>query len=452
MVESILTLGERLIGVLEYLGLPTVHVCLRAAGDLSGLGAQAPDRIASVVVSGVWGPPSGLIPFLDRTLWVQGDGSTQARTTVERLAALAGARIYPLASYPDDVWSDTAADRTEELAEVMLAFLSERAQAVGLQPVSCSLEGEVGGVTFRAAGTGTLVVLLPLGLAAQQWEPLLPRLQAHHCTIVLGGRYLAPLSFLEARAAGDYSRMALGALDLALPSAEESVVEVGCGSGALLRHLARRGDIRQITGIDVNPFLLQEAHALATADGLGERLVFLEGSAEAIPLPDNAFDITFSSTLLEEGDTDRMLREMVRVTKPNGRVVAVVRSIDLPWRTNLPLPKGLATKALSPLFDSVTENGCADGSLARRLHNAGLGHVRGGPDWSWVGPSEPFWPTREALLFGRLTQEEIETWRSVQADVETRGLPVSVAQPYHCAFGVKEVAPRQSQSDSAQRL
>jgi len=39
-------------------------------------------------------------------------------------------------------------------------------------------------------------------------------------------------------------------------------------------------------------------------------------------------DLTLSCTVLEEGDADRMLAEMIRVTKPGGRVAVIVRAID----------------------------------------------------------------------------------------------------------------------------
>jgi len=55
---------------------------------------------------------------------------------------------------------------------------------------------------------------------------------------------------------------------------------------------------------------------------------FHESSATAMPFPDNSFDIVFSSTMLEEGDADQMLSEMVRSTKPGGRVAVVVRSAE----------------------------------------------------------------------------------------------------------------------------
>ena len=55
------------------------------------------------------------------------------------------------------------------------------------------------------------------------------------------------------------------------------------------------------------------------AFGLGqaeETLLEDQVLAESLPFSDNSFDVTMSVTVIEEVDADRMLAEMVRVTKP----------------------------------------------------------------------------------------------------------------------------------------
>ena len=62
----------------------------------------------------------------------------------------------------------------------------------------------------------------------------------------------------------------------------EAILEVGPGSGVVLRELARRtAGANPIVGVDINRYLLREAAALVQRAGLADRISFQEGSAEA---------------------------------------------------------------------------------------------------------------------------------------------------------------------------
>ena len=54
-------------------------------------------------------------------------------------------------------------------------------------------------------------------------------------------------------------------------------------------------------------------------------------------------------------DADKMLAEMIRVTKPGGRVGVFVRALDLPWVINLELPDEIKIKVGSGM--GVAEEG-----------------------------------------------------------------------------------------------
>ena len=94
--------------------------------------------------------------------------------------------------------------------------------------------------------------------------------------------------------------------------------------------------------------LLPTTRALARRDRLLDHIDFGEGRAEALPLPDGAVDVALSSTVFEEGDAELMLSEIVRVTRPGGRVGITVRAIDMPFWTNLPLDPALKVKVDAP--------------------------------------------------------------------------------------------------------
>jgi SAM-dependent methyltransferase len=119
---------------------------------------------------------------------------------------------------------------------------------------------------------------------------------------------------------------------------------------------------------------------------LGSAIEFREGNAQSMPLADDSFDVAVSVTVIEEVDADRMLAEMVRVTKPGGRVAVVARAIDMPFFRHLPLSPDLKVKVEST-GGGVAAQGCADASLYKRMRQAGLTQVT---DAAPVGGLRPF--------------------------------------------------------------
>lgn len=120
--------------------------------------------------------------------------------------------------------------------------------------------------------------------------------------MTLGGRHLGSIALLEDRArVPTYQAMFRTLIDTIAPEPGEAILDVGCGAGSLDRLLAQRlSGANRITAIDMNPFYLKEAEALAAEDGLVGGVRFVPGSAEALPFPDAAFGAIFSVTVLEE--------------------------------------------------------------------------------------------------------------------------------------------------------
>ena len=308
---------------------------------------------------------------------VTGDQGTTATTVRNAVHHLSGAQLVALRDYDLQGWSDVAADRTQELAAAMLQFLGRM-----MGPASITLregEGETAGITYRIRGVGPPLVLLPMFLAPSQWEPLVPLLSERYCTISLGGAALGAVALLESRGrAVGYLQMVRTLLEETQLHPGEAVLEVGCGTGVLCRWLAH-GTARahHITGVDINRYLLQEADTLARQDGLEGAIEFCEGNAESLPFPDDRFGVAMSVTVIEEANANRMLAEMVRVTKPGGRVAVVARAMDMPFLMNLRLSTGLKAKVEAPgAVGGVSPEGCADASLYQRMHLAGLTRVK----------------------------------------------------------------------------
>lgn len=108
-------------------------------------------------------------------------------------------------------------------------------------------------------------------------------------------------------------------LALSLVPAPRRVLDVGCGTGYLLRQLARRcPEAVVLAGVDPAPAMIGAARA-AAADG---RLALAAGAAESLPWPTAAFDLVVSTTSFDHwADQGAGLAECARVLAPGGWLV-----------------------------------------------------------------------------------------------------------------------------------
>jgi ubiquinone/menaquinone biosynthesis C-methylase UbiE len=98
------------------------------------------------------------------------------------------------------------------------------------------------------------------------------------------------------------------------------VLDLGCGDGTTAVPLARSG--AEVVGIDIASNLVEAGNRRAAEFGLS-RLKFQEGDAcNLAGVPDQSFDLTLSvfGAMFAPKPFD-VAREIVRVTKPGGRVV-----------------------------------------------------------------------------------------------------------------------------------
>lgn len=111
--------------------------------------------------------------------------------------------------------------------------------------------------------------------------------------------------------------------DLALRQAPEPrrVLDVGCGTGYLLRRLAARVPAAtELSGVDAAAAMVEAARG---ASG-GGRLSFRAGVAEHLPFTGAAFDLVVSTTSFDHwADQQAGLAECARVLAPGGQLVLV---------------------------------------------------------------------------------------------------------------------------------
>jgi SAM-dependent methyltransferase len=146
-----------------------------------------------------------------------------------------------------------------------------------------------------------------------------------------------------------------------------SGLDVGCGTGVLAVRLGEAG--YEMTGLDPSPGML---------DVLAERapnVTAVRGSGTALPFDEDRFDLVLTvATLHHIADREAVretLHEMVRVTRPGGRVLVWDHNPRNPyWRVIMSrVPQDDGSERLVPereIVDGLREAG-ADVLLSRRL-------------------------------------------------------------------------------------
>jgi arsenite methyltransferase len=150
-------------------------------------------------------------------------------------------------------------------------------------------------------------------------------------------------------------------------SVGESVLDVGCGPGFLCEDMAKIvGRDGIVVGIDISADLIARCNRRKTSTWIS----YEAGDATRLKQSDLSFDVVVCTQVAEYvADVDRVLSEVFRVLKPNGRTVFVATDWDaLVWFSDNP-------KRMAAVMKSW-EAHCAHPHLPRsitfRLANAGF--------------------------------------------------------------------------------
>ena len=433
--------GARVAACLDELGIDRAHfVGGWSAAALVALNEIRPSAIGSVtLVCPVLIDERFFSAHEDHLLAFFGStpdpGLDQSR---DILAILQGARVTEFPSgYPTLLWSDIAADHPDLISDGLVRLVRDIEAGSPTAEVEPRQAGvSESGITFRVRGSGVPVVFTPSGLAPSQWDPLIAKLGEGICAVQLGGRFIGIPPIHYGRVASPTYRTVVQRLfDRLALTPGQRVLEVGVGTGPIALELARRTNGKNpIVGIDMNNYLLREAASITEAEGYASVIELREGDATSLPFEDESFDAAYSATVFEELDADAGIAELVRVTKPGGRIGVIVRSNDLPQFWRLDLPPAVLSILHSPQSGPVAEGGCVDASLYERFEAAGIQDVEPLPTWGTERP--PTWWLTISTARARLSPDDAALFDHA-LEAGTRDRTAFVSEPFHLAVGTK---------------
>jgi len=112
-------------------------------------------------------------------------------------------------------------------------------------------------------------------------------------------------------------------LNAANITAQDRVLDLGCGIGNILIALAERTDFSlPPVGVDVSPDLIRIGEREIARAGLQDRIKLQVAPATHLPFEDGSFDVVVTSHVLKHLDDEALLtsfREVVRVLRSGGR-------------------------------------------------------------------------------------------------------------------------------------
>jgi hypothetical protein len=136
MEAAPLSLGERLYQLLRYLGLDQAHFAGWLTRDWSGLVSKYPEVITSLTLVNTF--DRRLVePLLAKLLIITGDYGPAAETVRNATVGVPGVQHIELTDYNILGWSDVTRERTRELADVMVGFLSRSMVLEVVSLLSC---------------------------------------------------------------------------------------------------------------------------------------------------------------------------------------------------------------------------------------------------------------------------------------------------------------------------
>jgi ubiquinone/menaquinone biosynthesis C-methylase UbiE len=222
------------------------------------------------------------------------------------------------------------------------------------------------------------------------------------------------------------------------------VLEVGCGTGAVLRMIAARvAPGGRAVGVDPSPQLLTIARERLDAEGLASYVETREGDARSLPVADGEFDTVLAvNVLLHVPQGETAIPELIRAARPGGMVGIYDRDNDS-FIVSHP-NRALTRRVIAAGSDHTAMNSWIVRAAPRLLHEGGLIDVQARgfvlvertADGAF-GPMLQRWAEAAAAM-GNITAAERDAWLAGFA-AEAAGGDLVVGVTHLLVWGTKPV-------------
>jgi ubiquinone/menaquinone biosynthesis C-methylase UbiE len=211
-------------------------------------------------------------------------------------------------------------------------------------------------------------------------------------------------------------------LKLLDPQKGHRILDVGCGAGDDVMALARLvGSEGLVTGVDKSGAMITEAKKRSANSGLP--VAWVIGNAESLDFADDTFDSCRAERIFGHIEDPRNpLAEMIRVTRPGGRIVIYALDVDALIFNGA--DRALNRKVVHAVCDSF-RNGWSGRQLPGMVRSSGLVDTFIIPH-TLIIPLTMLMMGIEGVLEsaqedGVLTNDEISRWRRQLEEAERQG-------------------------------